>query len=95
MSKGRNSQVISIRVPDELANVIKKHARHEKKCVSVFLKDCLTNYLSNDYEFEQFTGEFSSSIENIVPTGINIPMSKSYQGTPRNAPCPCGSGREV
>ena len=121
MSKGRNTTVVGIRLPDETVNRLKALARKNKLTMTELLKPVIEDYAmsgrgGNNVKKGQSIRNPSEGIPPVEePSAIpwdeteefpglrksqdyrKSPEQKrevKYPGTPRNALCPCGSGKK-
>lgn len=116
MVKGRNTSVISIRVPDTIVEKLKKKARNARKTTTELLlpviygyaeygcypttermrnlMELICNNTADEYEYyedDEDEVDLQDFEDNKVMAGNK---GVKYPGTPRNAPCPCGSGKK-
>jgi len=100
MVKGRNTTYVGVRLPDELASRLRSEARKHKLSFSDYLRSILSNnWKLPDTVFEpQFTddSELPPDLDKNPDywKSLDLKPEVKYPGTPRNAPCPCGSGKK-
>jgi len=104
MSKGRNTSVVSIRLPDEIVKRLQSLAKKKRLTMTELLKPVIGNFA--------FRGRIPSVIyttepaQDVIEEPPDLELEPDYwkdsdtkpkvkyPGTPRNAPCPCGSGKK-
>lgn len=104
MTKGRNTSIVSVRMPDEIVNQLKKMARNRRQSMTELLKPVIENFAFRGniprvtYKTEkddEMMEEPPDLEEELDYWKENETKSKvKYPGTPRNALCPCGSGKK-
>jgi preprotein translocase subunit SecA len=105
VGKGRNSAVVSVRLPDELLEAVKHDVKARGWSFSGLVEALLVGYLEGRRSSSELPpdGEQTAAIEESSSPGsaaaekadeaVNAYLKA--HGTPgRNARCPCGSGRK-
>ena len=85
MSKGRNTTVVGIRLPDEVVNRLKSLARKDRQTMTELLKPVITDFTLN----RNSDGTIQNSPE--TKRKILIPSSGKIPKISPNSPCPCGA----
>ena len=98
MTKGRNTTVVSARLPDELVARVRAKARSNRVTLSEMVGKLLESGLMRRETIDRETMKTSKNIEeeqSRLSERVNIETQEEkkvrYPGTPRNAPCPCGA----
>jgi hypothetical protein len=101
MSHGRNTQILTSRVADNIAIKIKAMAKRRRRTVSELIGILLSEFVEHPKMFQSPKlrtpkGPYISNFDELKTTMMPLIDLKnnSYEGTPRNAPCPCGSGEK-
>ena len=108
MSKGRNTTVVSARLPDELADWLNAGAARLNMSRSELINIAIGKFRSGPWAVDIATLEDRRSLKRkkaflrniaeptVTPNNQSPPAGQPdpYSGTPRNAPCPCGSGKK-
>ena len=92
MSKGRNTTVVGVRLPDKVVNRLKSLARKNRQTITELLKPVITDFAVNgrDGDMIQSSTEVAPKQPRIIPS----PQQDVFPKVGRNDPCPCGSGKK-
>ena len=94
MTKGRNTAVVSVRLPDDIISHLKQMAKHRRQSMTELLTPQFKKMVDEDIkkqrlrQMKQTLPEIPESYS-IIPEEPEISM---FKGVGRNEPCPCGSG---
>ncbi len=98
MTKGRNTAVVSARLPDELVRRLKAKARSNRVTVSEMIGKLLESGLMSREMIDREVIKARKNVERDqgrLSEGVSIETQEEkkveYPGTARNAPCPCGA----
>lgn len=107
MTNGRNTSVISVRLPDEIKGQLKDMAKRRRKTMTELLQPVLLEYALRGGIRETHSRkkrelhntdieEEQLELERELDCWENPETKREvkYPGTGRNAPCPCGSGKK-
>ena len=106
MTKGRNTTVVPIRLPDEVVSRLKTIARKKRLTMTELIRPLIVNYAVSEGKLHRLidNGHREASVESDYEEPPDLekaseywknPEPKSpvkYPETPRNTLCPCGSG---
>lgn len=99
MSRGRNTTVVGIRLPDEVVDRLKSIARGRGQTMTELLKPVIAtfavggrfpNEISNSPRVEAESPRVKPELPHVVPSQT----SEKFPKVARNAPCSCGSGKK-
>lgn len=85
MTKGRNTSVLTVRLPDELATSLRTEARRRKLLLNDYLKSILASHWELRDKDEITPLDLAKEPEPETKSKIKYPK------TSPNAPCPCGA----
>ena len=84
MTEGRNTSVLSVRLPDELATSLRNEARRRKVLLNDYLKSILANHRLPEQKPKEKLHEATEVTANL-PAGSSSIRNRVFEGSPSPA----------
>ena len=88
MTKGRNTTVVGVRLPDETVAKLKRLAHSRRRSVSELMKQAISDYIGHS----NLNKPKKQKVINEKPVEPEVKQEETFPKVGRNDPCPCGSG---
>lgn len=88
MSKGRNTTVVGVRLPDEIVAKLKALSRSRRQTISELMTQAVREFV----DYSHLSDIHRQVALGRIPPFVETKKEESYPEVSRNALCPCGSG---